>query len=45
VRDDPREIANNLVRDHGLNRAYRIEVEGTAAAKEEADNYGLSVWR
>jgi hypothetical protein len=26
-------------------RARRIAVEGTAAAKEEGDNYGLSVWR
>jgi hypothetical protein len=23
----------------------RIAIEGTSAAKEEADNYGLSVWR
>jgi hypothetical protein len=45
VRDDPNEIAKNLVRKHGLNRARRIAIEGTAASKEEGDNYGLSVWR
>jgi hypothetical protein len=45
MRDDSREIAKNLVREHGLSRARRIAVEGTATSKEEGDNYGLSVWR
>jgi hypothetical protein len=45
MRDDPKQIAKNLVRKHGLHRARRIAVEGTAVAKEEDDNYGLSVWR
>ena len=45
MRDDPNEIARNLVREHGLDRARRIATEGTSEAKQEGDNYGLSVWR
>jgi hypothetical protein len=45
MRDDPREIAKNLIQEHGLNHARRIAVKGTSTAKEEGDNYGLSVWR
>jgi hypothetical protein len=28
-----------------LDRARRIATEGTSEAKQEGDNYGLSVWR
>jgi hypothetical protein len=45
MRDDPREIAKNLAREHGLGRALRIAVEGIATSKEEGHSYGLSVWR
>jgi hypothetical protein len=44
MRDNPREIAKNLVLEHGLGRALRIAVEGTATSKEEGHSYGLSVW-
>ena len=45
MRDDPSEIAKNLIREHGLDRARKMATEGTSVAKQEGDNYGLSVWR
>jgi hypothetical protein len=44
-KDNPNETAKNLIRKHGLDRARRIAIEGTSTAKQEGDNYGLSVWR
>jgi hypothetical protein len=32
MRDDPKEIAKDLVREHGLDRARRIAPEGTSEA-------------
>jgi hypothetical protein len=45
MRDDPKEIAKNLVRDHGLDSARQIATKGISETKQEGDNYGLSVWR
>ena len=45
VRDDPEEIAKNLVQENGLEAARKIVSEGTQTAQLEGDNYGLSVWR
>ena len=45
LRDDPQTIAEHLVQDHGLERALDRATEGTTAARERGDNYGLSVWR
>ncbi len=44
-RDDPSVIAEHLVQEHGLERALDRATEGTTAAREQGDNYGLSVWR
>ncbi len=45
LRDDPQAIAEYLVQEHGLERALVRATEGTTAAQEQGDNYGLSVWR
>ena len=45
LRDDPHLIAEQLVQEHGLERALVRATEGTTAAQEQDDNYGLSVWR
>ncbi len=45
LRDDPNAIAEQLVKEHGLERALDRATEGTTAARERGDNYGLSVWR
>ena len=44
-RDDPQAIAEHLVQEHGLGGALVRATEGTTAARERGDNYGLSVWR
>ena len=43
--DDPQAIAEHLVQEHGLGGALDRATEGTTAARERGDNYGLSVWR
>ncbi len=43
--DDPKQIANFLIREHGLNDALTRTAAGIATAHEERDNYALSVWR
>ncbi len=45
LRDDPQAIAEHPVQEHGLERALDLAPEGTTAAHERGDNYGLSVWR
>ncbi len=40
--DDPNQIADDLVQEHGLEDALSVSMEKTASA---ADNYALSVWR
>ncbi len=45
LRDDPHVIAEYLVQEHGLEGALDRATEGTTAAQEQGDNYGLSVWR
>ncbi len=45
LRDDPHVIAEYLVQERGLERALDRATEGTTAAQEQGDNYGLSVWR
>ncbi len=43
--DDPKQIANFLIREHGLNDALaRVAAEITTAHHEQ-DNYALSVLR
>ena len=43
--DDPKQIANSLIREDGIGHAMARAVEGTATANRQGDNYGLSVWR
>ncbi len=43
--DDPKQIANDLIREHGLNDALTRAMAETATAHHEQDNYALSVWR
>ncbi len=43
--DDPKQIANFLIREHGLNDALARVAAGIATAHQEKDNYALSVWR
>lgn len=43
--DDPHQIAEYLVQEHGLNLALKKAIEGATAAQERGDNYDLSVWR
>jgi hypothetical protein len=40
--ENPHDIADNLIAQHGLDDAIQIAMRGTASA---ADNYALSVWR
>jgi hypothetical protein len=43
--DDPKKIAGELVQEHGVDRATKIAIENIADAKEDYDNYRLSIWR
>ncbi len=43
--EDPKQIANDLIREHGLNDALARVVAEIATAHEEGDNYALSVLR
>ena len=45
MRDNPEEIADHLVKEHGLGGAMSAVDEGKTKAASEGDNYGLSVWR
>lgn len=40
--ENPSEIADYLIQEHGLDEAIEVAMEGTTTA---ADNYALSVWR
>ena len=41
-KENPQEIADYLIQEHGLDKAIEVAVEGAATAM---DNYSLSVWR
>ncbi len=43
--DDPQEIADHLIKEHGLEGALEQAMAGTTAAQHQGDNYRLSVWR
>ncbi len=45
MRDDPSQIADHLVEQHGIDGALEAVREGITAAHESGDNYRLSVWR
>jgi hypothetical protein len=45
MRSDPQAIAEQIIRDHGLEGALARAAEGTSDAQRDRDNYQLSVWR
>ena len=46
MKDDPQEIIEYLIAEHGSPKAALVAaVEGLAEAQEKEDLYALSVWR
>jgi hypothetical protein len=45
VRDNPKEIADHLEKEHGLDKALTVVAEGKTEAIRNGQNYTLSVWR
>ena len=45
MRDDPQEIADQIVDEHGLDAALSVVGDRKMDAIRNEDNYGLSVWR
>ncbi len=45
MKDDPNQIADDLIEQHGVDGALDTVREGIATAHAEGDNYRLSVWR
>jgi hypothetical protein len=45
VRDDPKEIADHLEKEHGLEVAMAVVGNGKREATRDGNNYTLSVWR
>ena len=43
--NDPKNIADNLIREHGVDGAYQAALVGAMDAQRDGDNYRLSVWR
>ena len=45
MNDDPNQIADHLIEDHGFDGALEAVRLGIDAAHANRDNYRLSVWR
>ena len=45
MNDDPSQIADHLVEQHGVDGALEAVREGIGAAHASGDNFRLSVWR
>ena len=45
MKNDPTQIAYNLIEQHGVDGALETVRDGIAAAHANGDNYSLSVWR
>jgi len=45
MNDNPSQIVDHLIGQHGVDGALETVREGIAAAKAKGDNYRLSVWR
>ena len=45
MRDDPKKIADWLVRKHGLEAAQKIVFDGLMKSLGKTDLYDVSVWR
>ncbi len=45
MKDNPQEIAEHLIEEHGLDGAVGAVMNGITEAHEQGDMYRLSVWR
>ena len=45
MNDDPSQIADHLIEQHGVDGALEMVREGIATAHANRENYRLSVWR
>ena len=45
MKDDPIQITDHLIEQHGADGALERVREGIETAHADGDNYGLSVWR
>ena len=45
MREDPHDIAEYLVQEHGIDLALERATDEIITAHEKGDNYVLSVWR
>ena len=45
MKDDPKEIAEHLINEHGLQAARDAVAEGIAEANRNGGFYQLSIWR
>lgn len=43
--DNPKEIADYLVQEHGREEAIEVAMQGVAKANASGNNYSLSIWR
>ena len=43
--ENPRQIAAEMLGNHGYTAAYRNALAGAIKAQAEGDNYQLSIWR
>ena len=44
-KDNPVEIADFLIQEHGIDKAIEVVIQETATALNRRDNYELSIWR
>lgn len=45
MKDDPKEIAEHLIQEHGIQGAKNAVNGGIAEANRQNDFYRLSIWR
>ncbi|MBT3558126.1 MAG: hypothetical protein HN644_01230 [Rhodospirillales bacterium] len=45
MKDDPKEIAEHLIAEHGLDGVMDVVMSGITEAHGQGDMYRLSVWR
>jgi hypothetical protein len=45
MNDNPAQIADHLIEQHGVDGALNAVREGIGSAQADRDNYRLSVWR
>ena len=45
MKDDPKEIADHLIKEHGLDGAIAAAANGIADAHRSGGLYDLSIWR